>query len=61
MTPLSVTGNRAWRLATGIALVILGILVLGFGVMNARFDVYAAFITGTNVVTGIAMVLFHRL
>ena len=61
MTPIFMTGNRAWRLATGIALVILGLLVLGFGVMNARFDAYAALITGTNVVTGVAMVLFHRL
>ena len=60
MTPTMMTGHKAWRLGTGIVLVILGALVLGIGVLNARFDAYAAFIVGINVVTGSAMIVFHR-
>jgi hypothetical protein len=35
--------------------------VLGIGLLSARLDAYAAFIVGGNVVTGAAMIAFHRL
>ena len=61
ITPISTSQNKACRLATGIALVILGILVLGVAVANARFDLYAGFVSVVNLVTGSAMVVFHGL
>jgi len=61
MTPISMTNQKAYRLGTGIVLVALGVVVLGVVVLHARFDAHAAFVIGVNVITGLAMIVFHRL
>lgn len=61
MAPTTMSNQKAWRLGTGIALVILGIVVLSVGLISARVDGYAIFISATNVVTGGGMILFCRL
>jgi hypothetical protein len=61
MATLSAGQHKAWRLGTGITLLVLGLLVVGIGVAYARFDVYSAAIAGLNVITGAGMLVFHKL